>query len=118
MGEGREMVLVSADRCYTDSVERAIEIHDTSTAAPIREGIAAAVEMAETDPEGAVAVLWRLQGDWDMLEELQARLGGEPTQAALLVGGAIQMARSELGSPSPQLDHLLPDILAWLDCED
>lgn len=118
MGEGREMLLVSADQFYADSVERAIEAHDISTAAPIRAAVTAAVEMAEMDPESARTALWKLQGDWSTLEKLEERLGGEPTRTALRVGGAIQMARSELGSPSPHLDHLLPDILAWLDCED
>lgn len=114
MGEGREMLLVSADRCYVDSVEQAIEVHDASDEDPIRDGIAAAVEMAATDPEAARMILWRLQGDWQTLERLQERLGGEPTRAALRVGGAIQLARSELASPSPQLDRILPDILTWL----
>lgn len=114
MGEGRDMLLVSADRCYADSVEEAIEAHDLSDEDPIRDGIAVAVEMAASDPEAARKILWRLQGDWRTLERLQERLGGEPTRAALQIGGAIQLARSELTSPSPQLDRILPEVLAWL----
>lgn len=115
MGESREVLLVSTDRCYVDSVEHAIEAYDTSNNDPIRAALAAAVEMAETDPEGARAALWRMQGDWQTLERLQERIGGEPTRAALRVGGAIQLARSELASPAPQLDRVMTEIMAWLD---
>jgi len=118
MGESREALLVAADRCYADSVERAIEVHDTSSEDPVRAGIAAAIEMAEDNPDGARSVLWKLQSDWEMLERLQERLGGEPTLSALRIGAAIHIARSELASPSPHLRERLPEILSWLESEN
>jgi hypothetical protein len=70
--------------------------------------------MAEVDPEGARMALWRLQTDWETLAIMEERLGGEPTQAALRIGAAIQLARAELASPAPQLRRLLPEMLEWL----
>jgi hypothetical protein len=70
--------------------------------------------MAEVDPEGARLALWRLQTDWETLALIEAGLGGEPTQAALKIGAAIQLARAELASPTPQLRRLLPEMMEWL----
>jgi len=94
-------------------VARATEAADSSSE-PVRAAIEAAVAMAEVDPEGARAALWRLQADWETLALMEERLGGEPTQAALKIGAAIQMARAELASPSPQLRRLLPEMMEWL----
>jgi hypothetical protein len=104
---------VTADGGYTDSVARVFEAAQESTE-PVLGGIEAAVELAEVDPDGARALLWRLQGDWVMLEQLAEGIGGEPTQAALRVGAAIQSARAELASPEPQLRRLLPELMGWL----
>jgi hypothetical protein len=103
----------AVDRCYTESVERAVACAEGS-ADPVQGGIEAAIAMAEIDPEGARAVLWRLQGDWETLERLEAKVGGDPALAPLRVGAAIQLARAELASPAPQLRCLLPELLAWL----
>jgi hypothetical protein len=70
--------------------------------------------MAEVNPEGARAALWRLQADWTTLKRLEERIGGRPTQAALRIGAAIHLARAELASPAPQLRRLLPELLDWL----
>jgi hypothetical protein len=110
MGEGRATLLVANDSCYSDAVSRAFEVADESSE-PIQAGIEAAVEMAELNPEGARAALWHLQADWSTLEELEERLGGDPTQAALRVGAAIQFARAELSCPEPQLRRRLPELL-------
>lgn len=113
MEKGREALLVIVDRCYEDSMMRAFEAANASTA-PFLAGIEAAIEMAEADPEGAREVLWRLQGDWPMLERLERILGGEPTRAVLRLGAAIHAARAELASPSPQPRRCLNELLGWL----
>jgi len=106
-------MVVAVDGCYTNAVTRAFEAADESTE-PVLGGVEAAIAMAEADPEGARAVLWRLQGDWETLERMAEEVGGEPTQAALRVGAAIQLARAELASPAPQLRRLLPELMGWL----
>jgi hypothetical protein len=112
MGEGRETLLIVRDVCYPNAVARATDAADRSSE-PVQAAIEAAVEMAEVDPEGARAALWRLQTDWETLNIMEERLGGEPTQAALRIGGAIHLARAELASPAPQLRRLLLELTEW-----
>jgi hypothetical protein len=111
--EAREALLIVPDVCYPDAVARAFEAADHS-AEPVRAGVEAVIAMAELNPEGARAALWRLQTDWTTLKRLEERVGGEPTQAALRIGAAIHLARAELASPAPQLRQRLPELLEWL----
>jgi hypothetical protein len=113
MRESREALLAVPDACYPRAVARATEAADSSNE-PVRAAIEAAVAMAEVDPQGARLALWRLQADWETLALIEERLGGEPTQAALKIGAAIQLARAELASPAPQLRRLLPEMMEWL----
>jgi hypothetical protein len=111
--ESREAPLMVADAYYPDAVARATQAADRSSE-PVQAAIEAAVAMAEVDPEGARLALWQLQTDWETLALMEAALGGEPTQAALKIGAAIQLARAELASPTPQLRRLLPEMMEWL----
>jgi len=104
---------VTASSCYVDFVSRAREVADES-AEPVQGGIEAAIGMAEADPDGARAALWRLLGDWEVLERLDESVGGESTQATLRVGAVIHLVRAELSSPAPQLRRRLPEIMEWL----
>jgi hypothetical protein len=113
MAEGRETLLVVYDPCYPDAVARALEAADHSSE-PVKAGVEAVIEMAEEDPEGARAALWRLQTDWRTLRQLEERLGGDSTLATLRIGAAIHLARAELASPRPQLRRRLPELLEWL----
>jgi hypothetical protein len=113
VGDSGEALLVASEDRYTDMVARVCEIA-AGAPQPVRAGVEAAVELAEVDPEGVRAALWRLQADWPTLERLEERVGGEPVRAALGIGAAIQLARSELSSPSPQLRRRLPELLEWL----
>jgi hypothetical protein len=114
MRKSREALLIVPDRFYSNAVARAAAAADSSSD-PILAAIEAAVTMAEVDQEGARVALWRLQTDWETLAAMERRLGGEPTQAALKIGAAIQLARAELASPSPQLrQRLIPEIMEWL----
>jgi hypothetical protein len=106
--------LIVSDACYPQAVARATAAADSSSE-PVLATVEAAVTMAEVDPEGARMALWRLQTDWATLAIMEERLGGEPTQAALKIGAAIQLARAELASPTPQLrERLIPEMMAWL----
>jgi hypothetical protein len=77
MRESREALLIVPDVCYPNAVARAFEAADHSSE-PVQAGVEAAVAMAELNPEGARAALWRLQTDWPTLKRLEERVGGEP----------------------------------------
>jgi len=111
--ESRETLLIVPDRCYPNAVARALEAAEHSPE-PVQAGVEAVIDMAELDPEGARAALWRLQADWRTLKRLEEHVGGEPTMAALRVGAAIHLARAELASPTPQLRRRLPELMEWL----
>jgi hypothetical protein len=113
MRESREALLIVPDVCYPDAVAQAFEAADHSSE-PVQAGVEAMIAMAELNPEGARAALWRLQTDWPTLKRLEEHVGGEPTQAALRIGAAIHLARAELSSPTPQLRQRLPELLEWL----
>lgn len=115
MGEGTEALLDTVDRFYEDPVGAAIEVPDSALAESVRLCLEVVVTMAEADPDGARAVLWRLQGDRRTLERLQELLGATPTRATLRLGAVIHLLRAELAQPDPNLRKLLPEILAWLD---
>jgi hypothetical protein len=111
--ESREALLIVPDVCYPDAVARVFEAADHASE-PVRAGAEVLVAMAELNPKGARAALWRLQTDWPTLKRLEEHVGGEPTQAALRIGAAIHLARAELSSPAPQLRQRLPELLEWL----
>lgn len=118
MGKSMGALRIVPNRCYSDAVERAFDAADRS-AEPVEAGIEAAVAMAEHDPAGARAALWRLQTDWKTLDALEERLEEveeyEPIQAALRIGAALQVARSVLATASaPQLRGHLPEVMEWL----
>jgi hypothetical protein len=111
--ESRETLLIVPDLYYADAKARTLEAAEHSPE-PVQAGLEAVIAMAELDPEGARAALWRLQTDWRALKRLEDHLGGEPTQAALRIGAAIHLARAELASPTPQLRRRLPELMEWL----
>jgi hypothetical protein len=113
MRESREALLIAPHIGYADAVARTIAAGEESPQ-PVQAGIEAVVAMAEDDPEGTRAALWQLQTDWEMLQQLEQRVGGEPAQAALRIGAAIQLARAELSSPAPQLRRRMPELLEFL----
>lgn len=113
MAESRETLLVVYDSCYPDAVARALEAAEHSPE-PVKAGVEAVVEMAERDPEGARAALWRLQTDWRTLRRLEEHVGGGSTLATLRIGAAIHLARAELASPTPRLRRRLPELMEWL----
>lgn len=118
MGESRETLLAVSDPFYPDAVARTLEAADHAPE-PVKAGVEAVVEMAEKDPEGTRAALWRLQADWRTLKRLEDHVGGgDSTLATMRIGAAIHLARAELSSPTPQLRRRLPDLLEWLSRPD
>ena len=113
MEEGRGHLRLVPDRRYDDAYS---EVYDAADRAPdqLRAGVEAIVEIAEANPEDAREGLWRLQTDWEARRLLDPHIGGGPDQAALRLGAAIQTARAELASPTPQLRRRLPELLRWL----
>jgi hypothetical protein len=73
------------------------------------------IETAETDPAAARSALHELRTDHLRLGRLEAWLGGDPDRATFGLGAAIQLADTELASPAPDLDRLVPELLRWLE---
>lgn len=117
MEKSREALLIVSDFSYPDAVARTLEAADRAPE-PVQAGVEAVIAMAEINPEGTRAALWRLQTDWPMLKLLEKWVGGAPTQAALRIGAAIHLARAELASPAPQLRRRLPELMEWLGREE
>lgn len=73
------------------------------------------VEMADHDPGEARNALWALRGDAGALEGLEHGLGLSPSRATLALGGAIQLASTELASAKPDLRGRVPELMRWLE---
>ncbi|HVY96942.1 MAG TPA: hypothetical protein VHA54_08290 [Solirubrobacterales bacterium] len=113
MGESRETLAVVEDACPHGGAAGVMEAAN-ATADPLRTSLEVIVELSEEDVEAARQALWRLQADWPTLEQLERQIGGDPVQAALRVGAAIQLARAELASPAPRLRSRLPELIELL----
>jgi len=116
MTEGRAVAGVVDGRLDEQLVERALEA--ASEAPPedrIREAVETVVDISELDPAGTRAALWSLRSDRDAIERLEASLGMSPVRATLALGAAIELARTELGSPEPDLRSRIPELLGWLE---
>jgi len=82
------------------------EVHDT---------VMRVVECAERDPQGTKEALWALRADTGALRSLEDGLGLAPDRATLALGGAIQLASSELASADPNLRGRMPELMRWLE---
>ncbi len=116
MREGRESTAVIEARVDERLLERVLEAAaDGPHGERIGNGLEAAIEFAEIDPEGAREALWTLHGDRATLERLEGCMGAATERATLALGAAIQIARGELASPNPDLRSRLPELLRWLE---
>jgi hypothetical protein len=110
--EGRELAAV-LDGQFND------QIAQVATDAPAGDGVSEAfmriVELADHDPSEARKALWALRGDAGALEGLEHRLGLSPCRATLALGGAIQLASTELASAKPNLRGRVPELMRWLE---
>ena len=107
MEKSREALLIVSDACYPDAVGRGIRGGGHSDE-PVRAGVEAVVAMAELDPQGARAALWRLQTDWTTLKRLErASAASRPRRRC----GSARRSSSpgpSSASPAPQLRRRLP----------
>lgn len=116
MGESREALAVVEGACPRGGAAGVMEAA-SATPDPMRTSLEAVVALSEEDAEAARQALWRLQADWVALEQLERQIGGDPVQAALRVGAAIQLARAELASPAPHLRDRVPELMNLLGAD-
>jgi len=96
-------------------VERVLDAcADAHEGDEVRDAVEKVVEISEIDPEGTREALWALRGDPGALEGLEDGLGLHPRRATLALGGAIQIASTELASIDPDLRGRMPELLRWL----
>jgi hypothetical protein len=116
--EGTRTALLAEGQIGEEIVKRATAAAEE--AAPgerVRAALQTAIEMAETDPAAARSALLDLRADHARLVRLETWLGGDPDRTTFGLGAAIQLAETELSSPVPDLDSLMPDLLRWLEGE-
>ncbi len=116
MREGTRTALLVKGRLDEVFVKRATAaIEEAPPEDRVRAGLAALIEVAETDPAAARLALRELRTDHLRLSRLEAWLGGDPDRATFGLGAAIQLAGTELGSAAPELDRIAPELLRWLE---
>ena len=116
MREGIELAAVLDGRLDERLVDRVLEAAaEAPEGAEVQEAIVQVVEFAETDPVGTREAIWALRGDSAALERLEHDLPLEPSKATLALGGALQLASTELGSPDPDLRSRMPELMRWLE---
>lgn len=116
MTEGRELAAVLDGRVDDRLVDQVVE---AATGAPagdeVHDAVMRVVEIAESDPDSTREALWALRGDAGALEGLEHGLSLSPSRATLALGGAIQLASTELASAEPDLRGRIPELMRWLE---
>lgn len=116
MREGRELAAVLDGRLDERLVDRVLEAAaDAPEGDEVHDAVARVVEFAEVDPAGTRDALWALRGDMNALEGLEHGLKLTPGRATLALGGAIQLASTELASADPDLRSRMPELMRWLE---
>jgi hypothetical protein len=116
MREGTRTVLLNKGRLDEEFVKRAIAaVSEGSPRNPLRAGLEALIDLAETDHAAARSALRELRTDHLRLARLEAWLGGDPDRATFALGAAIQLAVAELSADEPDLASIEPDLLRWLE---
>lgn len=116
MREGTKTALLNKGRSCEEFVKRAIAA--TEGASPrqrLRTGLAALIEMAETDLAAARSALHELRTDHLRQKRIEILLGGDPVRATFGLGAAIQLATAELATADPDLIAIESDLLRWLE---
>jgi hypothetical protein len=107
--EGTRTALLVEGQLDEGIVKRAIAASEEAPPADrVRAGLEALITVAETDPAAARSALREFRAD-------HAWLGGDPDRATFGLGAAIQLAATELGAPTPDLQSLIPELLRWLE---
>jgi hypothetical protein len=116
MREGTRTALLEKGQFDEETVKRVIAA--TAEAPPedrVRAGLEVLIDLAEADPAAARSALQELRADHLRLGRIEAWLGGGPDRATFGLGAAIQLANTELASPTPDLERLAPELLGWLE---
>ena len=112
--DAREVGVVLDGRLDERLVGRVLEAAaDAAPGEQVHEAVAKVVEIAAMDPDGTREALWALRGNVDALNGLEAGLGLSPQRATLALGGAIQLASTELASEEPDLGRRVPELMRW-----
>lgn len=115
MREGTRTALLVEGQLAEEIIKRVTAaVEEAPPGDQIRAGLEAAVAIAETDPAAARSALRELRSDHERLARLEAWLGGG-ARVTFALGAAIQIADTELGAASPDLESLTPDLLHWLE---
>ncbi len=116
MREGTKTVLLAEGPADEEVVKQAIA---AAQEAPLEDrvtaGLEAVIAIAESDPAATRSALVALRADHRTLERLERCLGGRAKRATFGLGGAIQLALSELSSPKPDLRGRRPELARWLE---
>jgi len=116
MSEGTKTALPVKGRLDEGTVKRAIAAAEEAPPEDrVRVGLAALIEIAETDPAAARSALHELRSDHLRLGRLEAWLGGDPDRTTFGLGAAIQLVDVELASSTPDLGAHIPELLRWLE---
>lgn len=116
MREGTRTALLNKGRLDEETVKRAIAAAEEAPPDDrVRAGLEVLIVLAETDPTAARSALRELRADHLSLAQIEAWLGGDPDRATFGLGAAIQLANTELASPTPDLERLAPELLSWLE---
>ena len=116
MREGTRTALLAEGQLDEGFVKPALAaIEEAPPEGRVRAGLTALIEMAELDPAAARSALRELRADHRRLGRLEAWLGGDPERTTFGLGAAIQLADTELASPVPDLEALLPELERWLE---
>ncbi len=116
MREGTRTALLEKGRFDEETVKRAIAAAvEASPEDRIRAGLETLIDLAEADPAAARSALCKLRTDHVRLARIEAWLGGDPDRTTFCLGAAIQLASTELATPTPDLERLTPELLSWLE---
>ncbi len=116
MREGTRTALLVEGQLDEGIVKRAVAaVEEASPENRVRAGLEAVIAVAETDPVAARSALHEFRTDHARLSRLEAWLGGDKDRVTFGLGAAIQLADAELGSPMPDLQSLVPELLRWLE---
>jgi hypothetical protein len=114
--EGRELAAVLDGRVDDQLVGQLVEAAaDAPPEDQVHDAVLKVVEIAERDPDATRDALWALRGDAGALENLEHGLPLSPRKATLALGGAIQLASTELASAEPDLRGRVPELMRWLE---
>jgi hypothetical protein len=116
MTEGRGVAVAVDGHLDERLVVRTLEaLTETPPEDRVREAVETIIDVAELDPAGTREALWSLRANRDAVERLEASLGMSPARATLALGATIELARTELGTPKPNLRDRMPELLGWLE---